>query len=99
MAINCTQGSNLDIDTSAEKLATASATFKYEMWIKAFEGNSGNIYVGFSNAVTAGSAAATDGYQLDAGEEMVIPVYITNDVFNVWVIGSANDQKACWMAY
>lgn len=96
---NISYGSNLDIDNAAEQLVTSSTVFKYELWIKAAEANTGNIHVGFANTVTAGTNGATDGYQLDAGDEVVIPKYVTNDASNVWLIASAADQKVYWMAY
>lgn len=92
-------GSNLDVDGTAEQVTATSTPFEYECWIKADPANSGNIHVGLSDAVTAGTVDATDGYILDAGEEMVVPKYLVDDVNEIWVIGSAANQKLYWWCY
>lgn len=92
-------GSNLDVDGTAEQLTATATPFNYECWIKADPANSGNVHVGLASTVTAGTADATDGYILDAGEEMTIPVALADDVSDIYVIGSAANQKVYWMCY
>lgn len=92
--------SNLDIDASAERLlpdGTATPA-PCGVLIKAGPGNSTNIvYVGFSDAVTAGTAAATDGFPLAVGDQpWIIPPNLIpgGDAANIYVIGSAANLKA-----
>jgi len=61
--------------------------------VKAAAGNSGKVYVGNSD-VTADSAAATDGFELSAGEAVTLEV---DNVNKIWVIGSAVSQKVFWL--
>ncbi len=88
--------SNLDVDTTAERLYPNENVFRCQngVYIKAAPGNSGVVYVGFANTVTAGTAADTDGYPLSAGQErLVSPGEVLNqDCYNIWVIGSAANQ-------
>jgi len=61
------------------------------IFIKALASNAGNVYIGTSSSVTAtdGSADATTGYELDAGDEIILPLANGNaDI--LWHIGSAS---------
>lgn len=79
--------SNLDVDTAAEQL-TAFAC-KFGVTIKADKDNTSAIYVGKSD-VTAGTTDATDGFKLDPGDAITLPVSNSNLLY---VIGGANNQK------
>ncbi len=79
---------------SALALTTASVVCNRGVTVKAARANSGNVYVGSTSGVTGLSAEATDGYELDAGEEIHIPVNNTNKIF---VRGGAAGQKVTWM--
>jgi len=72
--------------------ATAAALTRecLKMHIKAFAGNSGNIYIGDSGVT------ADKGWELDGGEEVVIDSYTFNEVY---VIGSAAGQKYAYICY
>ena len=61
--------------------------------LKAGPTNTGIVYVGKSG-LTAGSAAATDGLPLQAGEGLFIPI---KDVSKVFAIGSAAAQDLYWL--
>ena len=87
-------GSNLDIDTTAEQITTTSFAAKFGVTVKAAADNSGTIYIGNSD-VTAGSTAATDGFPLEPGESITLPVSNSNLLY---AIGSANNQKVFWSA-
>lgn len=94
--------SNLDIDATAERLLPDDTftSAPYGVRIKAGAGNSTNIvYVGFANTVTAGTAAATDGYPLAVNQEWDIPPNLIpdGDASNIWVIGSAANLTAFYM--
>ena len=84
--------SNLDVDTAAEQL-TAYAC-KFGVQIKADDSNSSAVYVGKSD-VTAGTTDATDGFKLNAGQGVFVPVSNANLIY---VIGGALNQKVWVLA-
>lgn len=82
-------GVNSDIDQVAEQLTTISVVARKYVYIKANAGNSGDVYVGRQGV------SASNGYPLDAGEKVIIPV---DDPSKIWVIGSADNQGVKWVA-
>lgn len=56
-----------------------------EVHIKAQTGNAGNVYLGFSSAVTvaAGDTDTTTGYELDAGQEVIWPLKNLNELYMI----------------
>lgn len=85
-------GAKSGIGASAVQLVSALTAVNRGVQIKAAAANTGKVYVGNSD-VTAGSADSTDGFELSAGQGLFVP---THDVSNVWVVGSAADQKVFW---
>lgn len=80
--------SNLDVDTTAERLYPTQNIFRCQngVYVRAAASNASDIvYVGFDNTVTAGTTAATDGYPLGAGQEwLVSPGLVLNqDCYNI----------------
>lgn len=92
-----TTGAKSSITTTAVQITSTSTPLTYGVWVRAAEGNSGNVFVGFSSAVTH-NADATDGYLLDAGQEVFIPRTAADNATDVWVIGSASGQKVYFLA-
>jgi len=86
-------GSNLDIDTGAEQITSTSYPATVGVLFRADASNSGVVYLGNSD-VTAGTAAATDGFPLSAGDGVFLQISNANLVY---AIGSANDQKVYFM--
>lgn len=86
-------GSNRDVDTAAEQITVSSITAKFGVVVKAANANTGTIYVGNSD-VTAGTTDATDGFELGAGESILVRV---NNANLVYVIASTNNQIIYWM--
>lgn len=78
--------------TAVSLTGGVAAGAKYGTQLKAAAANSGKVYVGYSNAVTAGGTDATDGMELSAGEAFFVPARLAGDAKNVWVIGSASGQ-------
>ncbi len=76
------------VGTTAVQLIAASTACKKGVLVKALSTNTGMVYHG-KNGVTAG-----DGYELTAGETVVVEV---DNVNKVYVIASAADQKVCWI--
>ena len=85
-------GRNSDVDTAAEQITTTSVTANFGVLVKAANGNTGKIFVGNSD-VTADSADATDGFELGAGESLLVKVDNANKVY---VIASAVNQAVYW---
>lgn len=87
-------GSNLDIDTSAEQITTTSFAAKFGVTVKSAVDNTDTVYIGNSD-VTAGTTAATDGFPLEPGESITLPVNNSNLLY---AIGAAANQKVFWSA-
>ncbi len=83
-------GQNTDIDTTEEALADSTETGHAGILIKALSTNTVTLFVGPSGVTT------TTGFELSPGESLQYdPNVPAADIF---VIASANDQKACWKA-
>jgi len=87
-------GSNLDIDTSAEQLVSSSVACKFGVTVKAAATNTGTVYIGSSSSVTAGTTGSTDGFPLEPGESVTVPV---NNVNLLYGIASVANQKVFLM--
>lgn len=68
---------SVSIGTTATQLVTSSVSLKFGIRVRADSANTAKIYVGNSD-VTANTTSATDGYQLDAGDSIFIPVNNAN---------------------
>ena len=86
-------GSNRDVDTEAEVLTSTVFDCAQGVLIKAALSNTGTVYVGNSD-VTAGSAAATDGFPLSAGASLALE-FIRPD--QIYVIASTANQVVYWL--
>lgn len=62
--------------------------------VKADAANAGIVYVGNAD-LTAGTADATDGYPLSAGDAVLIEV---EDARQLYVFASQVDQVVYWLA-
>lgn len=82
-------GSKSSIGTSAVALIVASTPAKIGVLVKAARRNSDIVYIGNSD-VTAGTADATDGLELFAGESVFIEIDNVNKLF---AIAGATGQK------
>ena len=96
-------GRKSSIGTSAVQMTSTSLVPQYGVSIKAAAANTGKVYVGLSNAVTADSADATDGYELAAGNEVFLPAFAlqsgsSNNINTIYLIGSASSQKVFFFA-
>lgn len=87
-------GANRDVDTTAEVLTATSFDAAKGVTIVADRDNSGVVYVG-NNDVTAGTADATDGFPIGAGESITLEVTNPNLIY---VRASANNQIVYWIA-
>ena len=85
-------GRNSDVDATAEQITTTSITANLGVLVKAANGNTGKIFVGNSD-VTADTVDATDGFELGAGESLLVKV---DNVNKVYVIASVANQVVYW---
>ncbi len=85
---------SVSIGTVATQLTTAATAVTKGVIVKADAGNSGTVYIGSTTGVTAGTTAATDGFQLAAGDSLSLPI---SDVSKVYAIGSATGQKVFYV--
>jgi len=88
-------GAKSSIGTSAVQMKSSSVPCNNGVMIKASSTNTGIVYVGSSNAVTANTSDTTDGLPLSANDGIVITVDNANDI---WLIASAASQKVFWIA-
>ena len=72
---------------------TSTYTTVYGFTVKAKGANTGKVYLGFDNTVTADTTAATDGFELSAGEAYFVPKAEAADPTGVWVIASTTNQE------
>lgn len=79
--------------TAGTQLIATSTLASIETTVKADPGNSGNVAVGLSSAVTYHSADATDGYVLAAGQSLTIPALAVGDASTLYVYASAASQR------
>lgn len=61
------------------------------VFVKAMGANTGYMYVGNNGD---GTVSSTTGYELDAGDQIYIPVAMLSDL---WVDASVNGEKVCWV--
>lgn len=85
--------SNRDVDTSAEQGPSIAASFG--VTVRADPDNTGTVYVGLDSGITAGTTDATDGFPLQAGQSITLPVANANQI---WVIGGAANQIVYYLA-
>lgn len=81
------------VGTTAAQLTTQSQYTRTGVLIKSSSDNSGLVYFGFSDDITADVADATDGFPLAAGESVLIPASRGTQVY---VIASEASQKIWW---
>ena len=57
--------------------------------------NAGNVYLGFTPALTPGTVDATDGMIIEAGGDLPVPARLLSEI---WITADAASQKLFWMA-
>ena len=86
---NFATGSKNNVGTSAAAIGTASEVAKKGIQIVSDPNNTVVVYIG-DDTVTAGSSApSTDGYPLQAGDTVVIPVFHPSEVYAVTASSTA----------
>jgi len=82
-------GQKGSIETSAVQMTTSSIVAQRGVLVKAATGNEGTVYVGNSNGVTAST-----GFELIAGESVVVPV---NNANLVYLVADRSNQKVFYI--
>jgi len=82
------------VDTAVVQITTYNIPLTFGILIKAAGANTGIVYVGNSD-VTAGTADATDGIQLSAGDAVLLELDAASKAY---AIASAAGQKVFWIA-
>lgn len=82
------------IGATAGQLSTMDHPTMKGVQLRAHPDNTGLVYIGSHPGVTADSAVATDGFPLEAGDQLFIPIDNVNKIF---VVGSAADQGIFWL--
>lgn len=87
-------GRKQNVDAVAVVLTNSRLRLSRGVQLKADANNSATIYVGTST-VTAGTSEATDGFPLEAGEALFLPVDSPHKVF---LVAAASGQAIYWLA-
>src|SRR5262249_39616738 len=77
---------SVTVGASAIQVSATSVPNKRGVLLKADAANGNKIYVGNSSAVTAATNGPTDGYQLSAGTQVLIPPAFASDLNLIYVI-------------
>ena len=83
-----TQG--VPVGTTAVQISQGTNQLEAGVQIVADAGNSGTVFVGVRPTITAGTADATDGFPLQAGESFLLPVSQESEI---WMIATVASQQ------
>ena len=90
MAIpNFLTGSKIDVGTSAAPITSDATNAKRGVQIVADPNNTVVVYIGDSTVTAGSSAPTTDGFPLQAGDTVVVPVIHGDEVFAVTASSTA----------
>lgn len=82
------------VGTSAGPLSGTAIPNLQGIEIKALAANTDKIYVGISGSVTA-----SDGFELSAGEALLVPPSLAAKASNIYLIAASGTQGACAAVY
>ncbi len=88
-------GRKSDIDTTAAPLVSEADDMVLNKGVQVLtsSANTGTIYVGYGDTITADSDDATDGFPLAPGAAFFFPCRHLRDV---WVISSTGSSQKIW---
>jgi hypothetical protein len=81
----------ITVTTAGTAVNGTDANLPNGVYIKAAIANTGNMYVGNDGA---GDVASTNGFELDAGDVILVQVRNLKDL---WFDSSVNGEKVCWI--
>jgi len=89
---------SLTAGTAALPLTVLGYPIVHDITLRADINNTGEeIFIGDSASVTAGSAAATDGFELPPGASITLGRAFAQFTNQIFVIASAATQKVFWI--
>ena len=91
---NTPHGSKSGIGTDAVGITGVDIPVKRGVQIKASNANTANIYVGTIDTITAGTADDKDGFELGAGEGILV---LVDNVNKIKLISTTSEQKVFWI--
>lgn len=83
------------VGAAAVQLTATDTPTSKGVLVKALSTNAGLVYVGRTSSVTANTDPATDGFELSAGEAILIEIDNANKIY---AIASQAAQKVCFVA-
>lgn len=86
-------------DTTAAAIYSSTQNINYGVQIRLGTEATGRIAVGFSASMTAEATAATDGYQLAAGESLWLPKETAGDLTGVYLKSVSGTQNVYILAF
>jgi len=86
-------------DTTATAVYSTAQNINYGILIRLGTEATQRMAVGFSSSMTAEATAATDGYQLGAGEAIWLPKEIAGNLTGVYLKSVSGTQNVYIMAY
>ena len=86
---NFSTGSKTSIGTSAVAISSIGTNAKRGIQIVADPNNTVIVYVGTSSVTAGSSAATTDGYPLQPGDTVVLPVIHPSEVYAITASSTA----------
>jgi len=86
-------------DTTAAKVYSTAQNINYGVQIRLGTEATARMAVGFSSSMTAEATAATDGYQLAAGESLWLPKEVAGDLTSVYLKSVSGTQNVYILAF
>lgn len=86
-------------DTTATALYGTAQTIQYGVQIRLGTEATARMAIGFDSSMTAEATAATDGYQLAAGESIWIPKDIAGNLTGVYLKSVSGTQNVYILAF
>lgn len=80
-------------NTNTNQVTSSSVVLQHGVTFKAADDNSGRVAIGISNAVTYRSAANTDGWEIEAGASVFVPVRELANLNSAYYVASAANQR------
>jgi hypothetical protein len=86
-------------DTTAAAIYSSTQNINYGVQIRLGTEATARMAVGFSSSMTAEATAATDGYQLAAGESLWLPKEVAGDLTGVYLKSVSGTQNVYILAF
>jgi hypothetical protein len=79
------------VTTAGTEVQGTDVSFSNGVFVKALAGNTGVVYVGNAGD---GTVSATTGFQLAAGDVILVQV---SNLRDLWFDSASNGDKLCWL--